>query len=118
MKWYTVKNERMVTFDGQSSNILDIGGWGNGYVAIPPGHCLYGLSYDEVYLKTGDIFSVHGGITYSKFGNGVNAPKNWWVFGFDTCHFHDSLNKWPESAVIEETKSFFWQLVQIEWGEL
>jgi hypothetical protein len=118
MKWYIIKNESPFVLTNPSPKVLGIGGWGNGYVAIPPGHCLYELSYDEVYWKMGDILSVHGGITYSNFGDGVNAPKNWWVFGFDTCHYNDSLDKWPESAVIEETKSFFWQLVKIEWGEL
>jgi hypothetical protein len=111
MKWYVIKNPHW-----KSKFELQVikRGWGNGYVAIPPGHPAYKMDYDclEFDLK------VHGGITYADFGDGTNAPKDWWVFGFDTSHFGDSLSSWPEDKVIEETKELFIQLLEIEWGGL
>ena len=55
-----------------------------GYVALPPGHPLYGD--DEL------VVDVHGGLTFS----GVFEPDDptWWV-GFDCGHWGDST---PESA--------------------
>jgi len=82
------------------SNII-YNGWGNGYVAIPPEHPLHGKSYDEI---DGNI-DVHGGLTYS--GSGVffgleNCYVNWWVFGFDTCHYGDNKETWPHYKVVAE----------------
>lgn len=89
-------------------------GWGNGYVAVPPTHCLHGIDYDTLLYS----IDVHGGLTYTDFGNGENAPKDWWVFGFDTSHYNDTLEKWPKEAVEAETKRLFSQLLDIELGEL
>lgn len=99
-----------------------------GYVAIPETHKLYGIEYDKPYLpykdleneeigdrgifpmichKQGELaapdlyFDVHGSITYSEFGSGLNRKneithypietkeKLWW-FGFDCMHYDDS----------------------------
>jgi hypothetical protein len=111
MKWYVIKNKQW-----KSPLELQIikRGWGNGYVAVPPNHPAYKMDYDTLLYS----IDVHGGLTYTDWGNGENAPKNWWVFGFDTNHFGDNIEKWPEEAVIEETMNLFWQLVELEWGEL
>lgn len=61
---------------------------------------------------------VHGGLTYAEFGNGVNAPQDWWVLGFDTRHFGDNQENWSKEAVEAETKRLFCQLLDIELGEL
>lgn len=61
-----------------------------GYVAVPPGHPLHGVHYDEC-----DV-SVHGGLTYSDKCHGrvchVPAPGEpddvWWL-GFDCAHCGD-----------------------------
>jgi hypothetical protein len=101
--WYVLEN---INFMGIAS-----GGWGNGYVAVPPSHCLHGHFII-------DNAEVHGGITFNGYGYHLNTPKGWWVFGFDTAHFGDTIEKWSKEAVEEETKKLFWQLFEIEWGEL
>jgi hypothetical protein len=88
-------------------------GYGNGYVAVPPGHPLHGLHYDAVDVD------VHGGLTLAngtefiyenpmikrediEFLDG-EVPEGYWIFGFDTCHAFDSLESWPRERVIGET---------------
>ena len=111
MKWYVVKNQ-----DWKNKYEVQVikRGWGNGYVAIPPMHPAYKMDYDTLIFD----LKVHGGITYSDFGNGDAAPKDWWVFGFDTAHFGDTIEKWPKEAVEAETKRLFCQLLDIELGVL
>lgn len=89
-------------------------GYANGYVAIPTDHPLYGKSYDEAY-EAG--ITAHGGLTCSDsivnvLSNfdllGVDwldgeVPEDYWVFGFDTMHWEDTLNNWPRERCIEET---------------
>jgi len=64
-----------------------------GYVAVPPGHPLHGLSY---HAPTCPDFAVHGGLTYA---GGCDEhichvprpgePDNVWWFGFDCAHCDD-----------------------------
>ena len=120
MKWFVVENDQWKSLLKAHIPILQKG-WGNGYVAVPPGHVLYKKDYSSVFYLLEDTeyeINIHGGLTYSNFGDGEDAPENWWVFGFDTSHFDDNLEKWPKERVIEETKELFWQLLEIEWGEL
>jgi len=86
-------------------------GWGNGYVAVPPGHPWHGSHYADI-----DV-SVHGGLTYSGKAGGFNAPsptglEGWWVVGFDTGHDWDSIEVWPEEAVWQETLALHLQALQ------
>jgi len=111
MKWYVVESPRWKYANGK---FVIKRGWGNGYVAIPPMHPAYKMDYDTLLFD----LKVHRGITYADFGDGNNAPKEWWVFGFDTAHYDDNLEKWPKERVIKETKELFIQLLEIEWGEL
>ena len=118
MIWYTIKNAQLVTTNNFP---LITRGWGNGYVAVPPSHCMHGIHYDRLYYLFKDRpnqISVNGGLTYSNFGDGEHAPKNWWVFGFDTAHLGDTIEKWPKEAVEAETKRLFCQLLDIELGGL
>jgi hypothetical protein len=118
MKWYVLEYQHWKGIDLKQ---VIKRGWGNGYVAVPPSHVLYKKDYDRVYyLLEGTEYeiNVHRGLTYSDFGDGINASKNWWVFGFDTSHYDDNLENWPKERVIEETKKLLWQLFEIEWGEL
>lgn len=88
-------------------------GYANGYVAIPPEHPLYGCDYDDFYVD------VHGGLTYARLGSVVKSsfnpnyielislediPDDYWVFGFDTMHWGDTLDNWSRENVIEEVK--------------
>jgi hypothetical protein len=109
LKWYVIKNPQW-----KDSNHFPVitRGWGNGYVAVPPTHPAYKIYYDNIDID------IHGGLTYSQYGNGKIAPKDWWVFGFDTAHYNDSLENWPKEAVEAETKRLFSQLLDIELGEL
>ncbi len=70
-----------------------------GYVAVKPGHPLYGKSYDEADL------SVHGGLTYAANRTPDHKPDGDWWFGFDCGHGGDYLpgmesvmEKFPEIA--------------------
>jgi len=70
-------------------------GWGNGYVGLPAGHLWYGVNYDDIPVD------VHGGLT---FGEEIELYGNkYWVIGFDTAHYDDSLSAWPKSRVMSET---------------
>lgn len=110
---YTIKNQQWTNYIGV---VAFERGWGNGYVAVPPTHPFYGLNYDNDAVEF--AIDIHGGLTYSQYGNGVNVPKDWWVFGFDTSHYNDNLDRWPKEAVEAETKRLYCQLLDIEWGEL
>lgn len=88
-------------------------GWGNGYVAIPKDHPLYGKHYDD---EAASHIEAHGGLTFSDFAKNMNGvPEeiqgDYWVFGFDTAHFGDTISRWPKKAVNAEA----WHLkVQLE----
>jgi hypothetical protein len=111
LKWYVIKNPQ---WKHASGFLVIKSGYGNGYVAVPPTHPAYKMDYDTLLYP----IEIHGGLTYSDFGNGENAPKHWWVFGFDTAHFGDTIENWPKEAVEAETKRLFSQLLDIELGEL
>jgi hypothetical protein len=88
-------------------------GWGNGYVVIPKGHPMYGKHYDEVPID------VHGGLTFSGSANDFPFPestdemKDGWVFGFDTAHYNDNMERWPKEAVERETENLKSQFVEL-----
>lgn len=77
-------------------------GWGNGYVFLPPGHPYHGVRYDSIPVE------VHGGLTFSE------AEGEFWKVGFDTAHWNDSLEAWPEERVQAETDFLASQLEVIE----
>jgi len=120
MIWYIIENtekrEHLTTT--VSGNIFFKRGWGNGYVAVPPTHPLHleDITQDKISLV--QSLDVNGGVTYNDHGDGVHAPEDWWVFGFDTSHFGDIIEKWPKEAVEAETKRLYCQLLDIELGEL
>ena len=86
-------------------------GYANGYVAVPKDHPYYGRDYDSIDVD------VHGGLTYSCPGEAltinttgieliegnISNLKDYYVFGFDTCHYGDNLMNWSKEAVIAET---------------
>ncbi len=60
-----------------------------GYVAVPKGHLCYGKDYDHIPYD--DLFpvEVHGGLTFSREGDGDTWPKGYWWLGFDCAHAWD-----------------------------
>lgn len=102
----------------------------NGYVAVPPGHPCHGVSYFDEPVSG---LEVHGGITFSEpviypekiHGIEINPeavgkrnevlgkaeyitdkkdiPDDWWIFGFDTCHYGDDSENWCMERVVDET---------------
>lgn len=127
MKWYVLENEdkRKYMTSSVTEDILMEKGWGNGYVAVPPNHSLHLGDLNKIsteaiseLLTLLQSLDVHGGLTYNDNGDGINAPKDWWVFGFDTAHSGDTIEKWPKEAVEEETKKLLLQLFELEWEGL
>lgn len=59
----------------------------NGYVGLPLGHPLYGMTLDDVE----DLADVHGGISWADYSLPGREPDgNWWI-GFDTAHHGDMV---------------------------
>lgn len=110
---------RTIIIKGREFPLLE-SGWGNGYVIIPTGHKLHGMSYDDIENKF-DI-QVHGGLTFGEL-----LTENWvdhwpelnaddvgsWMVGFDTCHYRDSIWRWPKEAVKEEADNLMKQLLAL-----
>jgi len=108
MKTIIIENTHM------KRDFIDFG-WGNGYVLIPSGHPLHGKHYDDIDVD------VHGGLTYSELIT-EEMVKTWkldvedlgkWCVGFDTFHSGDSLSRWSEGRVQEETNRLMDQLKSI-----
>lgn len=55
------------------SHLPGMGGWGNGYVAIPEGHPCFGKDYDQIYDEYN--INVHGGLTFSDYSPGNPFPN-------------------------------------------
>lgn len=97
-------------------------GYGNGYVAVPPEYPYHGVDYNKL------LVDIHGGLTFDASAKEINnatlanwsnleflgeetsLPDDYWVFGFDTLHFGDSLTKWPRERCMEETLNLKEQL--------
>lgn len=96
-------------------------GVANGYVAIPPEHPLFGKSMSDSEIEK---LRVHGGVTFTgsfyecqeHFSSmrfltpGIQPAPNWWVIGFDTCHWNDSPETCPLAYVVAETENLKRQL--------
>jgi len=117
------KNEEMKAFVKENNWLprtmgMDFG-WGNGYVAIPKGHSLYGKDYNEIHDLIPSL-DVNGGLTFSdtsdlfKSDDLPNDIEGHWVVGFDTSHSWDTLKMWSRERVIEETERLKSQLLNYE----
>lgn len=42
-----------------------------------------------------------GDVEYITANNDI--PDDWWILGFDTCHWNDNSLNWNKEQVIEET---------------
>ena len=106
-------------------------GWGNGYILIPQTHPWYGKGYDDINAD------VHGGLTLANkvtdpeyvekewikarkvqysddmkrvIGEiGWSFFKNYWMIGFDTAHWGDSLTTCNINYVWEQTEVLYEQ---------
>lgn len=115
-------------------------GWGNGYVAVPPEHPLWGKTYFDDDFPD---LCVHGGVTFTEpcvYGEETAAskikilsryvgrrclqlqqgehldgdiPDDWWLIGFDTDHWGDNEENWPKERVIEETTNLQLKIEQM-----
>lgn len=116
-----------------------VAGYANGYVAIPPGHPCYRKRYtdesldgiqvhggitfsepvcyeDESFMSKRRINPEYIGTRSCLFDNAEyvtdtkDVPDDWWILGFDTCHYQDNLHRWTREDVIEETQRLKKQL--------
>ena len=96
-------------------------GWGNGYVALPRQHPLFGMDTIEINEKLGYGF-VHGGVTWARNSDHIVGWKevkdmdNMWVIGWDTTHFGDDIANYPKERVFKENIGFAIAIAQI-WGD-
>lgn len=132
---------KCIPFIEENYWLVGVHGWGNGYVAVPKHHPLFGKNYSDkikvdnisdipfngnfIGLMCHDredpnnisldlLINVHCGLTYSEkireefiekaeFLDSEKPDEEYWVFGFDTCHFEDNKDNWTKEKVIEET---------------
>jgi hypothetical protein len=91
-------------------------GWGNGYVLLPKSHPFYNMDYDDIPVR------VHGGLTFGELFNPeyiiswinnrdyycdisieeLQELKDYYIIGFDTCHYGDNMDNCSLDFVIEE----------------
>ena len=66
-----------------------------GYIGVQRGHPCYGKEDDRIPYD--DLFpiEVHGGLTYSKVGDGETWPAGYWWLGFDCAHAWDRVPYMP-----------------------
>ena len=117
-------------------------GYANGYVAIPPGHPCYRKRYtdeivENVHVHGGITFSEPACYEDESFmskrkinpeyigtrsylfedaeyiTDNKDVPDDWWILGFDTCHYQDNLQRWTRENVITETENLKKQLEKL-----
>lgn len=94
-------------------------GFANGYVAVTKEHPWWGKDIEEIE----NLVSVHGDITFAaewkRFPFPVmkltdkEIPEDSWIFGFDTLHDNDTLEKCNEEFCKEETFKLMKQLEDV-----
>lgn len=86
------------------STFADFGGDWNGYIIVPKSNPVFGEHYDNLE------FNVHGGFTFGSSAEDIEWPEipehcrndNYWIYGWDTQHLHDTKTKWPKERVEKE----------------
>lgn len=88
-------------------------GWGNGYVALPNTHPMFGIDYNDipVYVLGGLSFGeyIHDELSAFKCGFPASFVGHY-VVGFDTTHYNNNEENHPIEYVLAETKSLAKQL--------
>lgn len=96
-------------------------GWGNGYTLIPKSSIFYSLHYDQIHELCPGL-SVHCGLTFSNYvsymkpyvSELLSSDSKYWMVGFDTRHYRDTLKRWPEEAVQLEADRLTNQLQKVQ----
>lgn len=120
-------------------------GYANGYVVVPPGHPCHRKRYtdeifdnirihggitlsepvcyeDESFMSKSRIKPEYIGTRSALFDDAEylaensDVPDDWWILGFDTCHYGDNPAKWTRNAVITETQNLKKQLEDLWQG--
>lgn len=80
-------NEKDFEYKGYKCHIRRIGisysGHLCGYIEIPKGHELHGMTYDEIEAHYNYELPAHGGLTFS-----AEVDNSYWI-GFDCAHYGD-----------------------------
>ena len=77
-----------------------------GYVGVPAGHKLHGVSYNRMYEN--EIYlDVHGGLTFSESGNKYPVENDglYW-FGFDCAHSGDATKYYSHPGDIHRSLTY------------
>ena len=80
-------------------------GWGNGYIVINKDHPCFGMNYDTIYQKYN--INCESELTYAESAEDNKweelheryKNKDYWIIGFDTMHYKDTLLTWPKDRV-------------------
>lgn len=127
-----MKENKLIAFIAPTPAGMFPHGTHNGYVAVPPEHPCFrgsylekpvcdlevhgGITYSEPVCAEETTFMSKRAFKPECIGmrnpllNDVeylteekDIPDDWWILGFDTCHFGDNLIKWNKQSVIAET---------------
>ena len=89
------------------------GGAYNGYVVCSRDHPWFAMDPEQVPV------SVHCGLTYGRSCEDItmSIPKklrteDYWIYGWDTLHSGDTIERWSEERVREENNSLYWQFYE------
>jgi hypothetical protein len=80
------------------------------YVGIPKGHPLAGVNYDNLYNY--QIPRVHGGLTFSDWGNDKYFPNGYWWIGWDYAHYGDMA--FFDYGSYSYSETFPWTVSEVE----
>lgn len=84
-----------------------------GYVGLPKGHPCYGKDYNHIPYDDLSPLEVHGGLTFSREGNGDKWSEGYWWVGFDCAHAFDIVPYMPFPVPVSGTYRNF-QYVKCE----
>jgi len=96
-----------------------LGGWGNGYVALPRRHPYFGLGYGEINKKL--EHHAHVNLTFSKNSDDIIGweevadMEDMWVVGWDTVWF-GTENIWTKERVLKENQILSIHLAKV-WSD-
>ncbi|GEM_PF-917837 len=114
----------------------------NGYVAIPPEHPCFegdyfespvadleihgGITYsepvcfrEETHMSARKVKQEYIGTRNPLLDDveyvtdETEIPDDWWILGFDTCHYGDNTLKWNKESVTQETLELKRQLEEL-----
>lgn len=108
---------------GIQYKILDLGSHPTAYIGFPKESKFVNKDYDELYS-----INVHGGLTYSKWGDGRVLPSSYYWFGWDYAHlgdyyaiedssYSDDGKKWTTEEIFNHVLSVIRQFITLEKNE-